>query len=236
MSYFGPADQARQYFIDMGYQPANRQTTADFLVGVTHVPSRMPRIGYEARVPRTPAEFADHFAKSVLGKANAEAVRSQLYDTTFKDQISTYKASARADHANHVPPGSPYIISLAMQVRILMRRRAQIIRGDMAPHGWLILLFSHLFMVTDLRTSYHALHLRCAEPNDRVCIFQYVNYYCRVLFSRRYIIFCCPLWRALLYGGNTSLICSAAHRYTTPQSRAVSSLHRRSCAYYCGCC
>ena len=32
MAYFGPADQARDYFIELGYQPANRQTTADFLV------------------------------------------------------------------------------------------------------------------------------------------------------------------------------------------------------------
>ena len=30
--YMGPAHEARQYFIDMGYEPANRQTTADFLV------------------------------------------------------------------------------------------------------------------------------------------------------------------------------------------------------------
>ncbi len=32
MAYFGPANRARQYFIDMGFEPANRQTTADFLV------------------------------------------------------------------------------------------------------------------------------------------------------------------------------------------------------------
>ena len=32
MAYFGRADQARQYFIDLGYDPAHRQTTADFLV------------------------------------------------------------------------------------------------------------------------------------------------------------------------------------------------------------
>lgn len=32
MAYFGPADRARQYFMDLGYEPANRQTTADFLV------------------------------------------------------------------------------------------------------------------------------------------------------------------------------------------------------------
>jgi ATP-binding cassette subfamily G (WHITE) protein 2 (SNQ2) len=32
MAYFGPAKDARQYFIDMGYEPQNRQTTPDFLV------------------------------------------------------------------------------------------------------------------------------------------------------------------------------------------------------------
>jgi ATP-binding cassette subfamily G (WHITE) protein 2 (SNQ2) len=32
MAYFGRADQARQYFINLGFEPAHRQTTADFLV------------------------------------------------------------------------------------------------------------------------------------------------------------------------------------------------------------
>ena len=32
MAYFGPADRARQHFIDLGYEPAPRQTTPDFLV------------------------------------------------------------------------------------------------------------------------------------------------------------------------------------------------------------
>ena len=32
MAYFGRADQARQYFIDLGYEPAPRQTTSDFLL------------------------------------------------------------------------------------------------------------------------------------------------------------------------------------------------------------
>ena len=32
MAYFGRADQARQYFLNLGFEPAHRQTTADFLV------------------------------------------------------------------------------------------------------------------------------------------------------------------------------------------------------------
>ena len=37
MAYFGRADQARQYFVDLGFEPAHRQTTADFLVSGTLV-------------------------------------------------------------------------------------------------------------------------------------------------------------------------------------------------------
>jgi hypothetical protein len=36
MIYFGPADQALGYFVDMGFQPKPRQTVADFLVSVTN--------------------------------------------------------------------------------------------------------------------------------------------------------------------------------------------------------
>ena len=136
MSYFGPTDQARQYFIDMGYEPANRQTTADFLVGITHGPSRTPRMGFESRVPRSPVEFAEYFVKSPLGQQNSREVKNQLYNTPFEEKMSTYKASARAERAKRMPPGSPYTISLVMQLRILMHRRIQIIRGDMTMQGY----------------------------------------------------------------------------------------------------
>lgn len=51
MAYFGPADRARQYFIDMGYEPANRQTTADFLVAgectlIVHISSSQSNLAY----------------------------------------------------------------------------------------------------------------------------------------------------------------------------------------------
>jgi ATP-binding cassette subfamily G (WHITE) protein 2 (SNQ2) len=32
MAYFGPAKSAKDYFIGMGFEPQNRQTTPDFLV------------------------------------------------------------------------------------------------------------------------------------------------------------------------------------------------------------
>jgi ATP-binding cassette subfamily G (WHITE) protein 2 (SNQ2) len=40
-----PAVLARQHFIDVGYQPANQQTTLDFLVTVTDPNARIVREG-----------------------------------------------------------------------------------------------------------------------------------------------------------------------------------------------
>ena len=42
MVYFGSAKEAKQYFMDIGYEPQNRQTTPDFLVAST---SRGPSFG-----------------------------------------------------------------------------------------------------------------------------------------------------------------------------------------------
>ena len=133
MVYFGPADRARQYFIDMGYQPANRQTTADFLVAVTDPNGRTIREGYESRVPRTAQEFAEYFLKSELGKLNREDIASFKDDYVGKEnRLSHYKQSHIEDHAKHTNRKSPYITSIPMQVRAVMLRRLQILKGDMS--------------------------------------------------------------------------------------------------------
>ncbi|KAG8755116.1 hypothetical protein FRC11_006250 [Ceratobasidium sp. 423] len=62
--YFGSAERARQYFIDMGWEPAPRQTTSDFLVAVTDPLARTPRAGWENRVPHHP--FVEALALTVV--------------------------------------------------------------------------------------------------------------------------------------------------------------------------
>ena len=133
MVYFGPASQARQYFIDMGYEPVNRQTTADFLVAVTDPHGRMVRPGFENRAPRTAAEFAAYYNKSEFAQYNREDIASYKRECVGNSQrASAYKDSARAEHAKAAPVKSPYIISIPMQVRALMVRRAQILKGGIA--------------------------------------------------------------------------------------------------------
>ncbi|KAL4248575.1 ABC transporter superfamily protein [Abortiporus biennis] len=133
MAYFGPAKQARQYFIDMGFEPANRQTTADFLVAITDPNGRIVRSGFENRTPRTAIEFADAFKKSDLGRANQEDMDSYRYEFVGKKEIaSNYRNSVIAAHAKHVNPKSSFITSIPMQARALMVRRVQIMKGGYA--------------------------------------------------------------------------------------------------------
>jgi ATP-binding cassette subfamily G (WHITE) protein 2 (SNQ2) len=130
MAYFGPSNKAKQYFIDMGYQPANRQTTADFLVAVTDPNARIPRADMTF-APRTAAEFEAHYKRSTIWQINKADMDSFRRDFVGQPKrASAYLESVAAEHAKHTRTMSPYTISLPMQVRAVMLRRVQIMKGD----------------------------------------------------------------------------------------------------------
>ncbi|GLB42433.1 putative ABC transporter superfamily, ABCG family. PDR (TC 3.A.1.205) subfamily protein [Lyophyllum shimeji] len=143
MVYFGPADQARQYFIDMGYEPANRQTTPDFLVAVTDPNGRNPRPDF-GPMPRTASEFADYFMRSPIAQMNKEDIAQYKKDFVGVPQRAiVYKESAKAEHAKTARKKSPYTISIPMQARAVMKRRVQILMGNKT--ATLFGLFSFIF-------------------------------------------------------------------------------------------
>ncbi|KAF8841352.1 pleiotropic drug resistance ABC transporter [Paxillus ammoniavirescens] len=131
MAYFGPAKDARQYFIDMGYEPQNRQTTPDFLVAATDPSGRKVRPGCEGTVPRTADDMASYFKKSTLGQLNRSSLDSYLGLYVNKPELKkAYDVSAVSEHARHAPNSHAYTLSVPMQVRAVMRRRWQILKGD----------------------------------------------------------------------------------------------------------
>ncbi|KAF8235559.1 hypothetical protein L208DRAFT_1457957 [Tricholoma matsutake] len=152
MAYFGPANRARQYFIDMGYEPANRQTTPDFLVSVTDSNSRIPRDGF-INMPRTPAEYSDYFNKSSVGQLNRDDMtRYEEAYVNIPDRAQGYRKSVLAEHAKHTRKKSPYTISIPMQARAVMKRRAQILIGN-KPET-IIGLLSYIFQGVILGTTF----------------------------------------------------------------------------------
>ncbi|KAI0076391.1 pleiotropic drug resistance ABC transporter [Panus rudis PR-1116 ss-1] len=148
MVHYGPADRARQYFIDMGYQPADRQTTADFLVSVTDPNGRIIREGYEHRVPRTADEFVQYYKNSEIAEINSRDI--DLYKAEFvgkEHRASSYKQSYYNDHAKFTNPKSPYVISVPMQVKAVVLRRLQIMRNAYAVQVIMLLMFVLLAVI-----------------------------------------------------------------------------------------
>ena len=142
MVYYGPASLARQYFIDMGYEPANRQTTPDFLVAVTNPNARTTRKGYGSHIPQTADEFADYYRKSNIWQINRRDMDSYFNEFVGKPKRAlVYRESAYAEHPVTTCKKSPYVISIPMQTRAVMVRRLQIIKGNMAAQVTNIVAF-----------------------------------------------------------------------------------------------
>jgi ATP-binding cassette, subfamily G (WHITE), member 2, SNQ2 len=137
MAYFGPASEARSYFVNMGYEPANRQTTADFLVAVTDPNGRIPRPDMHiSMLPSTAEEYAIHFCKSDHARENRAAIEAYKAEFVGKPQLKeSYAVSAQDEHSKHTRKASPYLISWAMQARAVAIRRIKMLKGDWLALG-----------------------------------------------------------------------------------------------------
>lgn len=64
MIFSGTIEDARGYFINLGFYARDRQTTPEFLTSVTSPAERIVRDDHAGPVPQTPQEFADAFRRS----------------------------------------------------------------------------------------------------------------------------------------------------------------------------
>lgn len=129
--YFGPATEAKQYFVDMGFECPGRQTTADFLTSITSPSERQIRPGFEGRVPRTPDELAAAWKSST---ARAKLLKEiEEYEAEHPIGGASHDKFANAHRtlqSKHQRAGSPYTISLLNQIKICVIRGFQRLRGD----------------------------------------------------------------------------------------------------------
>jgi ATP-binding cassette subfamily G (WHITE) protein 2 (SNQ2) len=92
----------------------------------------MLRQGLICSPPTTADEFAAYFRKSELGlhnSAEVEVFRAQR--ATDMNLARTYEASVRAERSTR-SKGGAYTLSIIAQVRAVMVRRVQIIKGNVA--------------------------------------------------------------------------------------------------------
>ncbi|GKZ32454.1 hypothetical protein AbraIFM66950_001842 [Aspergillus brasiliensis] len=131
--YFGRSGDARQFFITMGFDCPDRQTTADFLTSLTSPTERKVREGYERLVPRTPDEFAARWRDSAERKqllADIDAFQHEF--PLGGEKLNEFNRSRAAEKAKQTRAKSPYTLSYPMQIRLCLRRGFQRLKGDMS--------------------------------------------------------------------------------------------------------
>ncbi|KAK6380599.1 hypothetical protein LTS17_004799 [Exophiala oligosperma] len=123
--FFGPVNAAKEYFTTMGWLCPARQTTPDFLTSVSNPQERKARPGYEEKVPRTAAEFENYWQKSELRKTLLQEIATHEEKVLDTDAAHEFKVARRAVQSHHVPPSSPYTVSILSQINICTKRGFQ---------------------------------------------------------------------------------------------------------------
>ncbi|KAH9023016.1 hypothetical protein EDB84DRAFT_1580527 [Lactarius hengduanensis] len=98
-SYFDRAEQARQYFIDLGFGPSHRQTVS--LLQVYEPLARTVREDFKGPVPQTAAEFASTFLASEVSAANRMDI--EAYFKEFVGHLSVPSRTNRAQERSTRP-------------------------------------------------------------------------------------------------------------------------------------
>ena len=123
--YFGAADDAKHYFQDLGFVSQDRWTTADFLTSVTDEHEREIKKGWENRVPRSTAQFAEAYRKSEIYQRNLADI------SQFEANLEGQRRE-RLDNRSKKTDKKNYTISFPQQVWACTKRQGLIVWGDKA--------------------------------------------------------------------------------------------------------
>ncbi|KAG9324330.1 hypothetical protein KVV02_006576 [Mortierella alpina] len=135
--YFGPAEYARQYFIDLGFDCPARQTTADFLTAITDIHERKAAPGLDpsraAGLPNSPEQFEVAYKQSVFYEMTCKQIKE--YDERLEDagdSKNQFLEATKQDKQKHVSVKNPYTITYLNQVWAMTIRQVQLVRGDIS--------------------------------------------------------------------------------------------------------
>ncbi len=130
--YFGGIEAAKAFFMNLGFECPERQTTADFLTSLTSPSERKVRVGFERRVPRTPDEFARVWQDSPDRRALLKEIAQ--FETEFPlkgPHLDNFAAARQAQQSKRQRANSPYTLSVPMQIKLCMERGFQRLQGNL---------------------------------------------------------------------------------------------------------
>jgi len=130
--YQGPAKEARQYFVDLGFKAPDRQTTADFLTAVSDPNERQFREGCEASTPKTPEELDRAYRQSryfTMVQEDIDSYEAHL-DRTGHEDAKEFELAVQEGKSKTVRKKSPYTVSFIAQITACVKREWWLIIGD----------------------------------------------------------------------------------------------------------
>ncbi|KAJ5812426.1 hypothetical protein N7474_008727 [Penicillium riverlandense] len=133
--FFGPTSTAKAFFERQGWQCPSRQTTGDFLTSITNPQERRPRPGMENVVPQTPEDFEKYWLQSQEYQQLQEEIKEfeTLHPPGDDEAAATEFRKRKHDvQSKHSRPGSPYLISVPMQIKLNTRRAYQRLWNDIS--------------------------------------------------------------------------------------------------------
>ncbi|KAH8697976.1 ABC-2 type transporter-domain-containing protein [Talaromyces proteolyticus] len=143
--YFGRADEAKAYFVKMGFHCPERQTTADFLTSMTSPHERIIRPGFEGKAPRSCDEFEAAWKNSPEYRALLSEI-SQFEEEHPIDSrdLEKFQQSRRLQQSIFQSVHSPYTLSYVEQVTLCLWRGFRRLEAD--PSLTLTQLFGNFIM------------------------------------------------------------------------------------------
>ncbi|KAL2204343.1 hypothetical protein CC79DRAFT_1389252 [Sarocladium strictum] len=159
--FFGRADRAKEYFVNMGFECPSRQTVPDFLTSMTAPEERVVRKGFENSTPRTPDEFAARWKESAAYmdlQSEIEAYKQQYpFDGPDAEAFRQHK---RETQAKSQRLSSAYMLSYWQQVKLCLWRGWRRLLGDpsitlfsLIANSILLLIVSSLFYNMKMATT-----------------------------------------------------------------------------------
>ncbi|KAG7660526.1 uncharacterized protein J8A68_005945 [[Candida] subhashii] len=142
--FFGSAEKAKQYFIDMGWKCPQRQTTADFLTSLTNPAEREPLPGYENKVPRTAKDFESYWKNSPEYTSLIKEIDEYFQECERLNTKKIYHEDHSAKQSKNLSANSPYTVSFPMQVRYILGRNWLRQKGN--PSIPIVSIFAQLIM------------------------------------------------------------------------------------------
>ena len=141
--FSGPAKEAKQYFIDLGYDCPDRQTTADFLTAITDPVERRFRPGCEASAPKTAEELERVFRSSSNYQKVLQDIQDyeQYLEESNYEDARQFENTVQEEKSKRVPKKSSYTISFPRQVQNCVRREFWLLFGDMTT------IYTKLFII-----------------------------------------------------------------------------------------